>query len=361
MSSLLAPPRTGGGPTVSSTLQKHISERSKRAPSLKSLAVSNPRLSRRVCGTAYGEPCPSSESPCCLSRDGRATAYRSCTYALVALPVLGLLTLAVCVHRRTIGRDVVAQVLPLIVLTGLLDMFILRDPVTARVGGMAGPAAVLGAWLVGTQRPHRRVGVLTRPTRLRRVVAWTTRGVGVAALVLLIKAMSITGEWEERLSPDILAWSHVTGTFDRLSSAPADWPRFIEPRYTKIVEYVRECTRENDRILVSWFFPELYYFAQRSFAGGHVVVFGEHWSEDRFQKRSIEELAARPALVVILEGRGFAIHYAELDEYIRGRYRTDGVTNFGDSGLAPDHYTVLVLNDRAPTRIHPATALSCFT
>ena len=282
-------------------------------------------------------------------------------YALVALPVLGILTFAACVHRRTIGRDVVAQVLPLIVLTGLLDMFILRDPVTARVGGMAGPAAVLGAWLAGAQRPHRRVGVLTRPTRLRRVVAWTTYGVGVAALVLLIKAMSITGEWEERLSPDLLAWSHVTGTFDRLSSAPADWPRFIEPRYTKIVEYVRECTRENDRILVSWFFPELYYFAQRSFAGGHVVVFGEHWSEDRFQKRSIEELAARPALVVILEGRGFAIHYAELDEYVRGRYRTDGVTNFGDSGLAPDHYTVLVLNDRAPTRIHPATALSCFT
>jgi hypothetical protein len=282
-------------------------------------------------------------------------------YALVALPLLGIFTLAIQAHRRTIGREVVAQVLPLIVLTVLLDVFILRDPITARVGGMAGPAAVLCAWLAGTQRPHRRADALTAPARLSRAVVWTTRGVGVAAVVLLIKAVSVAGEWEERLSPEIVAWTHVTGTFDRLSTAPADWPRFVEPRYARIVEYVRECTRDNDRILVSWFFPELYYFAQRSFAGGHVVVFGEHWSEDRFQRRSIDELTARPALVVILEGQGFAIHYPELDAYIRERYRTDGVTNFGDSGLAPDHYTVLVLNDRAPTRVHPTTALSCFT
>ena len=92
-----------------------------------------------------------------------------------------------------------------------------------------------------------------------------------------------------------------------------------------------------------------------------MVVFGEHWSEERFQQRSIDELTARPALVVILEGSGFALHYPELDAYVRGRYRTSGVTNFGDSGLAPDHYRVLVLNDRTPTRIHPTTALSCFT
>jgi len=282
-------------------------------------------------------------------------------YALVALPILGVLTLAMCAHRRTIGREEVAQILPLIVLVGLLDTFILRDPITARVGGMAGPAALLCAWLAGTLRPHRPVDALTRPTRLVRVLVWTMRGVGIAAVVLLVKAMSITGEWETRLSPDTMAWSHVAATLDRLSGAPADWPRLVEPRYRGIVEYVRECTHENDRILASWFFPELYYFAERRFAGGHVVVFGEHWSEDRFQRRTIDELTARPALVVILEGPGFALHYPELDAYVRGRYRMGGATNFGDSGLAPDHYTVLVLNDRVPTRIHAATVLPCFT
>ena len=282
-------------------------------------------------------------------------------YGLLALPVLGVLTLATCAHRRTIGREVIAQVLPLIVLVALLDMFILRDPVTARMGGMAGPAAVLCAWLAGTLRPHRPVDVLPRPTRLGRAVVWTMRGVGIAAVVLLIKAMSITGEWETRLTANTMARSHVTAAFARHSAAPADWPRLVEPRYRGIVEYVRECTRANDRILASWFFPELYYFAQRSFAGGHVVVFGEHWSEDRFQRRSIDELTARPALVVILEGPGFALHYPELDAYVRGRYRTGGVTNFGDSGLASDHYTVLVLDDRTPTRIHATTVLPCFT
>ena len=222
-------------------------------------------------------------------------------------------------------------------------------------------AAVLCAWLAGTLRPQRRVGASARPPRLARAAVWTARGVGVAAVVLLIKAVSVTGEWEERLSPDIASWSHLTGTFDRLAAAPAEWRRFIEPRYAPIVEYVRECTLENDRVLVSWFFPELYYFAQRSFAGGLVVVFGEHWSEERFQKRAIDELTARPALVVILEEQGFALHYPELDAYIRGRYGAVGVTNFGDSRLAPDHYTVFALNGRAPTRLHPATSLSCFT
>ena len=40
-----------------------------------------------------------------------------------------------------------ARMLSLIVTGALLNLFILRDPVDARVGGMAGPVAVLCAWM----------------------------------------------------------------------------------------------------------------------------------------------------------------------------------------------------------------------
>lgn len=201
---------------------------------------------------------------------------------------------------------------------------------------------------------------LTHRERLGHAAAWAARAAGAVAVVLLVKAVSVTGEWERRLTAETMTWSHVSNTLEKLSTPPGRRSPLLDPRLAGIVEYVHDCTKDSDRVLAAWFFPELYYFAQRGFAGGLVVVLGGHWSEARFQSRSIDALAARQVPIVIFEGRDFPSDYSELRTYLRGRYHTDGVTNFGNPDLAPDHYTVLVLNDLRPTRIHPAWALSCF-
>ena len=66
-----------------------------------------------------------------------------------------------------------------------------------------------------------------------------------------------------------------------------------------LARYVRECTAPTDRLFATWFVPDLYFYAQRGFAGRIVALFGSHWSEERFQRRSVEALASHSVPIVI--------------------------------------------------------------
>ena len=66
-----------------------------------------------------------------------------------------------------------------------------------------------------------------------------------------------------------------------------------------LVHSRRYRTIPRDRILAQWFVPELYFFAQRGFAAGMVATFGGHWSEPRFQARSVQALASESVPIVI--------------------------------------------------------------
>jgi hypothetical protein len=186
------------------------------------------------------------------------------------------------------------------------------------------------------------------------------RATGVVVVVLVIKAVSITGDWSRRLTADTLAWSSLSLKLNRLSSTPSRTFEALDRRVAGIVEYVHDCTREDDRVLAAWFFPELYFLADRGFAAGLVVVFGSHWSEPRWQQRSADALAAQRAPIVIFQGREFPGDYGLLDAYLREHYHVDGVTGFGNPDVPPDHYTVLVRNDARASRRDDRWGLSCF-
>ena len=274
---------------------------------------------------------------------GNAVAY--VYYLLWSLPLFG--AVALLSRSAPPSRVHVARILSLAVLCLALDVFILRDPVAARLGGMAGPAAVMATWLAARLWVSRRA--------LARVLV-------VVLAIITVWSVSVLADWQnEFFRADRLSWARVRSHYEAAATPAGD----VMPHgpWFGMVSYLRECTRPADRVYASWFVPELYFYAQRGFASGVSVTFGGHWSEPRYQKRMIGILASQEVPVVLLH-RGlyadFQKTYGAFDEYLRTRYAVAGTTNFGDSSVAPDAYVVLSDKERVPSGVHPASSMPCF-
>jgi hypothetical protein len=273
-------------------------------------------------------------------------------YLLHLLPVAAALVLVL--HTRSpspVTRSEMANVFSLIVLCIALNLLILRHPMSARVGGMAGPAAILSVWLAHhAWNVHGEI----RRRALRVVTA--------VVLALAIWSVSESVDWPRRLSPVIAGPGHLLHFVRELAASPPD-PDLLGGREVgEIIRYVRECTRPTDRILATWFVPEVYFFSQRAFAAGLATVFAGHWSELRYQERSVQRLAERPAAIIIhqTDDGDFRRDYPLLDRYIHESYRRSGATDFSGGQSEGGGFTVFVQHGRTQISTHAATGLPCF-
>jgi hypothetical protein len=238
----------------------------------------------------------------------------------------------------------------LIVLCIALNLFILRHPIGARAGGMIGPAAILAAWMLRSiwQVRHQVARLLLRTA-------------SVVALGLFVWSLSTATLWNERLTRDLASPSRFTSLLTTAAASPPDADLIGSRVQTALALYVRECTRPADRILVTFFAPEIPFFAQRGFAGGLVSLHGVHWSELRFQQQTLERLAAHPpALIIQRSGdTDFRETYRLLARYISEHYRSVGTTE-SLVGPGPERLVLLARRDREPTATHGASSLPCF-
>ena len=274
-------------------------------------------------------------------RNGSAFLY----YLLTWLPVVG--ALMIVLQRGSSADDARmerARIAALLTFCLALNIFILRDPVGARIGGMAGPAAVLFAWIAG---------------RLMR------RWAGSLALVLLlacaVASLSGVAEWDRRLRFEESVGGRVKRTLTVMAATPPLITTLPNANLWGLAAYLRECTGPTDRVFAPSFVPELYFFAQRGFAGGVVATFGGHWSEPRFERRTVDALSSQSVPIVILESgetEAFAATYPALDRYLREHYVKAGET----TSEVPDAraYQVLARRDRRPVRLHGRLSLPCF-
>ena len=275
------------------------------------------------------------------AHNGSAFLYYFLTWLPVAAAVI------IVFQRRSIGDDAQmepARIAALLTLCLALNIFILRDPLGARIGGMAGPAAVLFAWIAG---------------RLMR------RWAGSLALVLLlacvVASLSGVAEWNRRLVFD----ESIVGRVRRLTTVMAATPPLIttlpNAHLWGLAAYLRECIGPADRVFAPAFVPELYFFAQRGFAGGVVATFGGHWSEPRFERRMIAALSSQSVPLVIFEPgemQSFAASYPALDRYLREHYVKAGESTFDASDAHSFH--VFARRDRPPIHLHSRFSLPCF-
>jgi hypothetical protein len=276
-------------------------------------------------------------------------------YLLLLLPAVSAVLLAIrWSAENQIDR---AEIVVVIVLGALLNEFILRDPFTARAGGIAGPLAVLGAWAL--PRLWQTVARLaSRPVR---------QGVRVAIVGMIwlwIWSLGSALDWPHQLKDLLSAPPAIAPRLRQFARQPPDLGLLPSGHLEGMVRYFRRCTRPSDHVFISWFRPELFYFSERGFGGGMSATFGGHWSEPRFQARSLAAFEAQPTPVLLLRAEDsarFSADYPRLEEYFSRWYRTAGETDFGDAEAGPGAYRVLVRVDRPADSIDQATGLPCFS
>ena len=230
-------------------------------------------------------------------------------YVFVGIPLIAAvmaLTRRVPIAERARVLTVAAVALPVAV-------FIVRDPIVARLGGAAGPVAVAGAWLWSQLRS-----------------SWAATAAGG---VILLTAIVATGF-------DV-APSRLTRVIRQASMSPPSTALVLEREEIALTAYLRRCTQPGERGLAAWFVPQLYFFSGRAFAGGMVVTFGGHWSEPARQHRIVAKLKSEQVPVAIFhdDGSEFRAAYPIVDDYLRANYAAAGP-------MGP--YRVLRRNGRAP-------------
>jgi hypothetical protein len=274
-------------------------------------------------------------------------------YVLLAVPLAGVGFLSARWKQQTELRR--AELAATIVLCLLLDAFILREPISARVGGMAGPLCVLAVWVVvQVGKSHQRSGA---PVRRGAVLITCS-----VVVLLALWSLATSQEWL-RLALPLAHPRELQVRLRQLRQTPTRLDQLPTGRLEGMVRYVHACTRPDQRVFASWFVPELYFFAQRGFGGGIAATFGDHWSEPRFERRSIAAFEAHSTPILIFLNAGyddFRRAYPLLDVYFGEHYTLAGTTDFGDRDVGRDAYRVLVRADVAQTGVDQRWALPCF-
>ena len=253
----------------------------------------------------------------------------------------------------------VPKMLAVLVVSGLVAAFVLRNPIGARLGAAVPTFTVLGGYLIGRWVPRRSIDAL--PVRFVAVglviLAVTVAGVR-AARTLEVPSVAQTG----RLVVGQVV-GQMVGHVRALAAAPADLTALpSRERYGGIVEYLRECTPAGSRVLTTWFAPQVHYFAQRGFAGGMLVFLGQPWNSAVDQTRTVEQLKSQDVSLVLVESRSLAQFnrdYGRVADYLEGHYRLAGTSSFGAPDAGLDAYRVLVRASEIPDHTEPRWDLPC--
>ena len=221
-----------------------------------------------------------------------------------------------------------------------------REALDARIGDAVVAPVILGAWLCA--------GLLGgRPSAWGRLA----RVAGLALLMIPVtRSVVVAGAVEprfERAEPLAVAWKRL------VTSPPFDaWAATGSAEY-RMVRYVRECTDQREPLLVLWPAPQVYYYADRPFAGLMGSYMEGYYSSDFDQRRNAEALERdRPAVAVIEAGReltDLATHPSAV-AYLASHYHQLGELPAADGTVL----RVFGRNDRQATSTHPDVGWPCY-
>jgi len=206
---------------------------------------------------------------------------------------------------------------------------------------------VLGAWLSSRWIAGSREW---GPARIARVIA--------LAVVLLLVTRSVVVAGGVPAAGDFTA--PYSGLWKQLSTSPPfdAWPAGGSAKY-RVVKYVRECTNANEPLLVLWFAPELYYYADRPFAGRMGAYMDGFYTSDTNRRQNIAALERdRPAVAILEAGReqtDLATHPSVL-AYLAANYHELGRVPATDG----TQIRVFGRNDRPSTSAHADLGWPCY-
>lgn len=275
------------------------------------------------------------------------------------LPVALLLVAASPLRRHLPGVGSARHLSAFAAFGLVVDVGVLRTPYEIRaVDGVVLPAILFGCALVVLVRAARERGTLGRVLLL---------GAAGAVALLVTKGVAVAGEFGDRTDWLAGGWSVRrsrgvwTDVGDRLWASPpvTYWTDRPAPASLRLAHYAHECVPPSDRLLVMWFAPDIYFYADRLMAHRH-VVFVPQWSAlDYDDERTLAKLTAYPPPIALATRETFEADAQASNprvvEYLRQDYDVAGSLNDEDR-----EFLVLVRRGRQPVRSYGDDAWPCF-
>jgi hypothetical protein len=292
-------------------------------------------------------------------------------YATVFVPLAALLVLLIQWRRGTLAPFDTVTIGTAVVMCLLIHQGLIRESPDSRLPDVAGPTAVLAAWITGAMG-HRQVvgkrgfrGQASAPASPR----WKSVAVRAGASALWVGtlwAATTFGETGERISATgILAGPAATAARSKevtrlVTLRPIDF--YASPGSTGVralTRYVLECTRPSDRVLTGSFEPQVFFYAERPFAGGQVYLRAGWHGSPEDQQLTIARMQRQRVPIVFFSTatepevqRGFPQVY----RYVEEQYQLAMRSSFGGDR----DYTVFVKRGVQPRSMYTALNLPCF-
>jgi hypothetical protein len=260
---------------------------------------------------------------------------------------------AVLVWRIRTRRDWIAANGPMLALIVAFAICantgFIRDPLVARLPDVAVPQTIVGAWLLSVAwRAPRRW--------LPRVAARVALVAGVAVIAV---AVGRVGNVADRLDqaqllrgPGAIAERARTITAELRDDfserqLPSRWAKMLVPFFV----YVRECTRLDDRLLFAGYAPEVYFYAQRGFAGGQMMFLNDFHTSLEEQRLTVDRLERQSVpliMVPVARRESFEREFSLVWNSLADKYVP--VAEFGSED--GDRIRVLAEASRKPVRMY---------
>ena len=250
-------------------------------------------------------------------------------------------------------RSAAALVVPAAVLSIVTYQTLVRASPDSRLGDIAALTAVLLAW-----------GIY-RVWNLQHGLHLVVRPLAAATLVLTLASALVYGRVVARAAavgvdgPTNLV-RRLSGVGPLYSTRPLDL--YAPPEATglaRLARWLNECTAGTDRVALIGFEPQVFFIAERGFAGG-LAFYDLGWNSSEPDQALVVERWSRQQVPVVLamdlEWESFSRDYPKIRGWIDAHY--DAVHHSAFDGGKP--LSVLVHRSRPQVRTHVSTELPCF-
>lgn len=288
-------------------------------------------------------------------------------YLFVGLPVVAVGVLLLKRYRPLLRSDRLPFETPKILCAAFLaagiDQGLFRHPLDARIGDVSAPAAVLGAWLLGqwldpcrTPQAFSWAGGLRFWCALKIFVAAGL--VGVTWMAIVVTVDPIIGNSVILLGPRAVMGRVANVVKELGTSPPIDaWAPVGSTGLKGLIRYVHGCTKPTDRLIVTWFAPELFFYSGRAFAGGQKAFHHDHFSSAADQRVTLARLERQSVPIVLVDvGRykEFEEKFALVHRYLLAHYTIAREFDFGE------RYRILIDRRAIPSGTYAPLSLPCF-
>jgi hypothetical protein len=274
------------------------------------------------------------------------------------LPLVAGIVLARHVARGTVDGTRAAKLVGAIVLSVFFNVFLIRGNLDSRLPDVVVPAAVLMAWMLSLCRPARRAAATRRS--LTSVIAAVALAASVGLAVNVYASPMTHLARTELLSGPRRTQGHLLAVLRELGGSPLDaYAGSGAPGLPRLTRYLARCTEPADHLLVTGYRPEVYFYANRRFAGGIVAFHANLGAAPRDQQLIVDRLRHQQVPIVVepLDDTEITTVYPIVATYLESRYLMAAASTFGADGPV---FRVLVDRARQPSHVDPELGLPCF-